>query len=167
MADIEEAATLRSGSPLLDSGFDGLLDPQAGQAARKIGRGWEIIGPEACPLMLRRTLVSNRWFKVLWHKFLPGASDRAAHDHPRSFLTFVLQGGYDDIKPDGTIYCVYAPTIRYRSATHSHITEVGPHGATTLVLMGPLRRDWGFWHDGRWYPWRVFERKFGLGWRCP
>lgn len=142
-------------------------DPQAGKPARKLGGGWEVIGPEACPLFYRRTLLSvGKVGKVLWHRFVPNASDEAHHDHPRSFVTFVLRGGYDDVKPDGSVDRVYAPAIRYRSAEHAHITKVGPDGATTLVIMGRLRREWGFWRDGSWFEWKRFERLFGLNWRC-
>lgn len=144
------------------------VDPQAGQPARKLGRGWEVIGPSECPIMYRRTLLSGRLGKVLWHRFVASASDEAHHDHPRSFVTVVLRGGYDDVQPDGTTDRVYAPAIRYRPAKHAHITKVGAKGATTIVVMGPLQREWGFYDaEGKWYPWRVFERIFGLNWRCP
>ena len=130
--------------------------------------GWEVIGPEACPLMFRRTLLSTRWFKVLLHRFVPLATDEAHHDHPRSFLTLILRGGYDDVQADGWVERLRAPAIRYRRAEHAHITRVHADGATTLVLMGRLRREWGFiGKDGRWYEWRRFERLFGLNWRCP
>ncbi len=39
-------------------------------------------------------------------------------------------------------------------------------GCWTLVLMGPVRRRWGFWRDGRWWFWRDYERVFGFGMRC-
>lgn len=146
--------------------------------------GWEVIGPAECPIMYRRTLVSTRWFKLLVHRFVANAGDEAPHDHPRSFLTVVVRGGYDDIQPcprcregfdfeclhpdhAGIVDEVRAPTLRYRRAEHAHVTKAGPKGATTVVVMGPLRREWGFFRDGRWYPWRTFERLFGLNWRCP
>lgn len=149
-----------------------------GEPAPKIG-SWEEIGPSECPIMYRRTLLSTRWLKLLWHEFMPGASDEAAHDHPRSFITIVLRGGYDDVQPcpkccaNGWEPCgdivdeVRAPAIRFRPAEHAHITRVGPKGASTFVVMFKQRREWGFFRNGRWYPWRRFEQLFGLNWRCP
>lgn len=154
-------------------------DPQPGEHARVVG-GWEIIGPLACPILGRRTLVDfgPKVGKVLWHRFLPNASDKDQHDHPRSFLTIMLRGSYLDISLAkveerehshrlGVVYDeVRAPAVRFRPATHAHITKVGPKGATTLVIMGPLRREWGFWRDKKWWPWRDYERKYGLDFRC-
>jgi hypothetical protein len=177
-------------------------ETQAGEPARKLGGGWEVIGPADCPILYRRTLLSGRFGKVLYHRFAPNMTDRVPHDHPASFLTVVVRGGYEDLQPCphcsteapgwhlgppsddwrharpmtpcdacGTtgylIDRVRALAIRWRPAEHSHITRTGPDGATTLCLMGPKRREWGFWRDGQWYPWRTFERLFGLNWRCP
>lgn len=143
-----------------------MTETQAGQPARKLDGGWEIIGPVECPLFLRRTLLAGRWGKLLVHRFLPGASDRVPHDHPRSFVTVCWQGGYDDVRKDGRIDIVRAPAIRWRPAVHEHVTHVHSDGARTVVAMGPLRREWGFWHLGRWWPWREHEQQFGLGFRC-
>jgi hypothetical protein len=145
-----------------------VTEPQAGdtRAGHSPDGPWELIGPADCPIMWRRTLIANRFGKVLLHRFMPNASDRDPHDHPSSFLTFVLRGGYDDVQPDGTVDEVRAPTIRFRRAEHAHITRVTSAGAVTVVAMFRKRRSWGFWRDGRWYPWRSYEKKFGLNWRC-
>lgn len=127
---------------------------------------WELIGPTDCPIMWRRTIASGRFGKLLLHRFVASSSDKDCHDHPSSFLTFVLQGGYDDVQPNGVVDKVRAPTVRFRRAEHAHITRVGPHGATTIVVMFRKRRSWGFFRDGRWYDWRTYERLFGLNWRC-
>lgn len=164
--------------------------------------GWEIIGPPECPILLRRTLVARKRWKLLVHRFMPGAADRDPHDHPRPFLTFVLRGGYTDMHPcprcgpypGATVACTFsddavypappecglchglhkvadrvrAPTVRYRAATHVHTTVVHDDGALTVVLMGPLVRAWGFFRDGRWWPWREYDAQFGHGsFRCP
>jgi hypothetical protein len=141
------------------------IEPQAGQPARKVGR-WEVIGPPDCPLMFRRELIASRWLKLLVHRFVPGATDRDPHDHPRSFVTICWRGGYDDVRADGAVDVVRAPTIRFRRAEHEHVTRVHDDGAHTVVVMGPLRREWGFWRLGRWWPWREYELTFGLGFRC-
>jgi hypothetical protein len=141
------------------------VEPQAGQPARKEGK-WEVIGPEDCPLFFRREFVATRWLKVMLHRFMPGATDKDPHDHPRSFVTFVLRGGYDDVRRDGRVEWLRAPAIRYRPAEHEHLTRVHNDGATTVVIMGPVRRQWGFWRRGRWWFWRDYEAVFGLAWRC-
>lgn len=177
-----------------------MSESQAGEPARKFSRPdtraghspggrWELIGPADCPIMWRWTILSGRLGKLLLHRFMPGASDKDCHDHPSSFVTVVLRGGYDDVSvcigcegegvrwPDdspcqacsgtGTrTDSLRAPTIRFRPAEHAHITKVGPTGATTIVVMGRKRRPWGFWRDGRWWAWRMYELKFGLNWRC-
>lgn len=63
----------------------------------------ERIGPAECPLFDRWTLLAPRWrgrpvFKVLLHHFAPNRQDAdVPHDHPRSFVTLCLRGGYDDL----------------------------------------------------------------------
>jgi hypothetical protein len=56
--------------------------------------------------------------------------------------------------------------LKRRLAHHRHRTRVGEGGCWTLVLMGPLRRPWGFWREGKWWPWREYEDRFGFGMRC-
>lgn len=156
---------------------------------RERKKRWELIGPPSCPNLYRWTIFSCRLVKLMVNRFVAGSSDPDPHDHPSSFLTIVLTGGYDDISPcqscdgDGVLLpddapckaCgatgtvvdkVLAPTVRYRPADHAHVTKVGPDGATTVCIMGPKRRDWGFFRDGLWWRWKDYEREFGLDFRC-
>lgn len=55
---------------------------------------------------------------------------------------------------------------RRRSARYSHMTRTGQHGAWTLCLMFAVERDWGFWREGRWWPFGEYERRFGMAMRC-
>lgn len=171
----------------------------------------EVIGPVECPILIRWTILNTRFGKLLVHRFMPNADDRAVHDHPAPFWTLVLKGGYDDMVPceacDGEGVLLRdvhgnlwkrraleedAPilvereqacpvcrdglklgdrmrrgTIRYRPARHRHRTHVLPVGALTLVVMGAKQQSWGFFRDGRKWPWQEFEATFGAGMRCP
>lgn len=175
-----------------------------GEPAPKSGRviPREVIGPPRCPIMIRWTLASVRGRKLMLHHFLPNADDRDDHDHPASFWTFVLRGGYDDYVPcpwcggEGAHSAPGAMCVRnaygwtyacprcentgtvagermrlgmlsHRAATYRHRTRVLPSGCWTLVWMGPKERPWGFWRNGRWWPWKLYERHFGFGMRCP
>ncbi len=116
--------------------------------------------------MHRWTLLDVGFAKLMIHHFLPTQRDRDHHDHPRGFVTVVIKGGYDDIQFGGKVDRVRAPTIRIRHAEHAHITVAGKKGAWTIVVMGPKIREWGFFRDNRWWPWRKYEDRFGLNFRC-
>lgn len=58
-------------------------------------------------------------------------------------------------------------SVRYRPAKHTHITQSGPKGAWTIVLMGPFERPWGFFRNARWWPFKEYEAEFGFAMRCP
>lgn len=57
--------------------------------------------------------------------------------------------------------------LRFRPAKHTHITQSGPDGAWTVVLMQPFERAWGFWRKGRFWTFKDYERAFGFAHRCP
>jgi hypothetical protein len=81
------------------------------------------------------------------HHWLGSDDQRAWHDHPWWFLTFVVRGGYADCTPSGTEH-LRAPAVRFRSALHQHYVVPEPE-AWTILLTGPKVRKWGFWRDGR------------------
>jgi hypothetical protein len=148
----------------------------------------ETIGQEECPMMLRWSIwlpgpKKTPWFKVLIHYFPPNVSDRDPHDHPRSFLTLILRGGYlntEWVKFDPPLDLgngesqewvpemewVGAGAIRFRRADHTHIVETTESGAWTLVIMGPERRPWGFLRGNNWLPWKKYVDQFGGVVRC-
>lgn len=126
----------------------------------------EEIGAPDCPFMYRWVLLDRGAWKVLLHRFVPDAIDVDCHDHPRGFVTFVLWGSYVDITPERHFDALLPGSVRYRPAEHAHKTHAGPRGCWTLVIMGPKRRDWGFWRGGWWWQWRDYEREFGMAMRC-
>lgn len=130
----------------------------------------EIIGQAECPLILRWTILGDRqqgvyrWpIKLVVHYFVPGTEDPDAHDHPRSFVTFVVRGHYVDRAHDGAVEVMRRGMLRYRRADHAHTTTSGPSGCWTVCLMGRQTREWGFWRDGAWLPFRVYAARYGRG----
>lgn len=59
-----------------------------------------------------------------------------------------------------------AGSIRLRRAEYAHATRTGRSGAWTLCLMFPVSRPWGFWRAGVWWPFREYEKHFGMAMRC-
>lgn len=124
-----------------------------------------LIGNPNCPILKRWTFTTP-WFKMRLHRFFPETHDRDTHDHPWPFLTFVLKGDYDDVRVDGKVEKMRPGMIRWRSANHAHKTFAGPRGCWTFVVGPHESREWGFFPDGKWMPWRAYMNKFGHGMSC-
>lgn len=124
-----------------------------------------LIGDPDCPILKRWTL-KLPLLKFRIHRFFPNTKDRDTHDHPWGFLTFVVQGGYDDVSIDGKVDKMRPGSIRWRSAHHTHQTFAGDKGCITLVVGPHAHREWGFFPDGKWMYWKDYMRKFGHGMQC-
>jgi hypothetical protein len=107
----------------------------------------ERLGLPSCPYVVRWR-AETPWFSVRLHHWLAPDDDRAKHDHPWSFTTFVVKGGYIDSSPDGDEH-LRAPAVRHRRATHQHTVFPDPGGAWTIIVTGPKVRSWGFWVKGK------------------
>ena len=101
-------------------------------------------------------LKDRKWFpfNVTLHKIVR-SDDPIMHDHPWSFMTIVLKGGYWEHTPvfneAGKPFAEFSVwrgpgSIIRRKAGEYHWLEldesVGP--ATTLFFMGKQQREWGF-----------------------
>ena len=58
----------------------------------------QTVGNPDCPIM-RRWILALPWVSLRLHKFFAGKEDYVAHNHPWWFVTFVLQGTYEDLVP--------------------------------------------------------------------
>jgi hypothetical protein len=101
----------------------------------------------------------HKGFNVYLHKFLKGDPDDV-HDHPWSYATFILAGGYYEWIPqfnaDGTKNC---EVRKWRGPGHFRICRPDSYhrvelkeGVTawTLFMPGPHKRQWGFLVDNKW-----------------
>lgn len=114
--------------------------------------------------MLRWYIIPrNPWCSIYLHKFLRDDEDRALHDHPWWFVSWMLKGGYEEF-----IYQGFLPARRrwlslaLRPATHRHRVRLlrdvtgAMVPAWTLVVTGPRIREWGFWCPQGFRPWQAF-----------
>lgn len=119
----------------------------------------ERLGLPSCPYVIRWRF-ETPWFSVRLHHWLAPDDDRAKHDHPWSFTTFVLKGGYTDSSPEGDDH-LRAPAIRHRKATHQHTVFPDPGGCWTVIVTGPKIRNWGFWVKGKFVKMNKYFLTYG------
>ncbi len=110
-------------------------------------------------LYLRRLHVFQcPWFSILVHWFYQPDPQPDLHDHPISFLSVVLRGGYVELRGvNGEIrerHVKYANWIR--SCDKHRIISVEPY-TMTLCFCGPREREWGFWTDQGFVPWTRYD----------
>lgn len=98
------------------------------------------------PVMERLCLLETRLAGVYLHRF-PASKYRpivGAHDHPWSFVTVVLRGGYDEIRCVGVGEPKRRWSVSFRGHRTVHKIRVFPEGALTLCIRGPKRQDWSW-----------------------
>ena len=119
----------------------------------------EQLGLPECPYVFRSS-ITLFGYSIRLHQWIGSDDQRAYHDHPFDFITFVLRGGYTDIHPEG-VDKLSRGSMRLRKAEYRHKVKVNKGGCTTLLLTGRPRRKFGFYVKGReklLRPLRYFSR---------
>lgn len=98
---------------------------------------------------VRRWVLETPWFSFRLHHWLHSDDSRALHDHTWWFVTLILYGCYVDVTSTGE-ELLRAGSIRWRPPKHAHYVRVPPGGCWSLLLTGPIVREFGFWVRGRW-----------------
>jgi hypothetical protein len=128
-------------------------------------RRFDILDEKTGALYLRRwRLVQTPWFGIYLHKIAMPDKDRDLHDHPWSFVSVVLRGGYDEKLKNryGFAGCdgIHKRgwlSIAFRRATDAHrILSLSRTPTWTLVFVGVRRRSWGFYTDKGYVDWRSY-----------
>lgn len=128
----------------------------------RVFKAEEINGKNRCPTYLYRwTLLSTRWFNVYLHHFVGDDWSRDLHDHPKRFISIGLLGNYLEETPTGERR-YRAPWIRTFPANHIHRIRILDRDCWTLVITLRAVREWGFWHFGRWIPWKQYVGDAGI-----
>lgn len=113
----------------------------------------ELRSPDGQLYMRRHYLwVTRRRRHLRVHVIRRSDDLRALHDHPWSFWSLGISGGYLEHTPRGARLW-RAPFLRRMRAEDLHALELPGGGwAVTVILTGPKIRDWGFVVDGTWVP---------------
>jgi hypothetical protein len=124
------------------------------------------------PYLVRFELFELLGWSLKLHVFLRGDEDEELHDHPWSFWTLVICGGYWEEVPieeahrsrgfhligpsepitkagpglRSALILRRSGSLSFRPAQWKHAVRLDPGRAcATLVLTSPKSRDWGFW----------------------
>lgn len=112
----------------------------------------------------RLHVVKTPWFAICLHWIHKPDPEPFDHDHPVSFLSIILRGGYTERRNGKLKQRRYFNWISASKSDVHTITWVAPH-TLTLALMGPKRRDWGFHTDGGWVYWKeYYEAQRAASW---
>jgi hypothetical protein len=112
---------------------------------------FDITNAAGSVFMRRYKLVRTRWGNVYLHEILRSDEDNCLHDHPWSFVSLILWGGYREQLPSGKFWR-RPGRFMVRPARTAHRVEVD-RPAWSLVIVGKKSRAWGFFgRDG----WRAF-----------
>lgn len=135
----------------------------------------KVIGGECSenlgPLLVRYQIINSPWFSIFIHHLLRSDIERDLHDHPWSFVTILLSGGYWEhcynyrsrFKSDRIRVRRNRWSILFRHAEWKHALELD-RPVWTLVFTGRTRRNWGFNTKDGWKWWR--EYKYSSGDEC-
>lgn len=103
--------------------------------------------------ILRLHIFKSPWFAVCLHWINKPDAEPWLHDHPVSFLSLILRGGYTEMRYRGRadglpllgtrVEHRWFNFVRARFDDMHRIVRVWPH-TLTLCFMGPVKRMWGF-----------------------
>jgi hypothetical protein len=110
----------------------------------------------------RLHLIKTPWFAICLHWINKPDPEPYLHDHPVSFLSLILRGGYSEMRRVGarTFYNTnrWWNWIRASQNDRHTICDVKPR-TLTLCFMGPKTREWGFHQPEGWVYWKDYYAK--------
>lgn len=132
-------------------------------------------------LYMRRWLIGPTWLPgIRIHNILKSDAAFELHDHPFDFVSFILSGGYNEIRGEALDGVPASSTLR-RKEYHQPLTFVRRKAedlhrillkptvvtidgrqvlretpAWTIVFRGKYRREWGFLTNNGWQNWREY-----------
>lgn len=116
----------------------------------------------------RLRIVQTPWCALYLHRMDTPDSRPTLHDHPWSFVSFVLRGGYVEQRLNLKTRAVERKhrrrlNVMRRDDAH-YIERLDRTPTWTLLFVGARRRTWGYWrarfdHRASW-TWTPFDTDF-------
>lgn len=110
----------------------------------------------------RLHVLKTPWFAVSIHWLNHPDVEPYLHNHPVSFLSVILWGGYTEERliSNGkygahTADCTHNLWNFVRTTTFHKIVDVAP-GTVTLCIMGPKTQEWGFQTPKGFVSWKEY-----------
>lgn len=120
------------------------------------------------PFLKRWHLVpKNTRLNVYLHCFVDDDDTTyGLHDHPWDFWSFILWRGYVEWLPDGVRKRRWPLSVAWRPAETRHAVKlIEGRPSWSIIVTGPIRRNWGFWTIDGWRSYREIrhweEEKYG------
>ncbi len=112
--------------------------------------------------IVRLHLIKTPWFALVLHWINKPDPEPYLHDHPVSFLSIFLRGGYSEMRKRKSDV---EPKLRHHrwfnwiraTPNDRHSITFVKGGTLTLCFMGPKTREWGYHTDGGgWVYWKTY-----------
>jgi hypothetical protein len=119
----------------------------------------------------RLHLIKTPFGAICIHWLLKGDPEPYLHDHPVTFLSVILRGGYTELRtkpghcgprtdnPGSPFDRVKRRWFNWITAGYEDrhtITDVEPN-TVTLCFMGPKIREWGYHTEAGWVYWKDYN----------
>jgi hypothetical protein len=115
----------------------------------------------------RLRIISTPLFSIYLHRLGTPDSRPTLHDHPWCFVSFILRGGYDEMRLNKQTMVPRIRRVRFvnvmrRDDAH-YIRNLHRTPTWSLLFVGARRREWGYWRPdlessrGTW-TWTPFNR---------
>lgn len=103
------------------------------------------------PVDRETNIARFRWipFSIRLHRIHREDMDRHPHDHPWHARSFILSGGYVEVRRDRAMLRLAGTSYALRPGEFHRIAQVCEGGAVTLFITGRRSNQWGFWVNGR------------------
>jgi hypothetical protein len=127
----------------------------------KSGTGWCYWRWTEVPTgyITRLHVVKTPWFALCVHWLNHPDPEPWQHDHPVTFLSVILRGGYIEARKDQARRHRWFNFIRASKDDPHTIAYVEP-GTVTLCFMGPKTREWGYHTPFGWMHWKLYNEVY-------